>query len=104
MANKILITICVAALNIWAFAGVVCYGDFIDIVYYPIVILLLACLFYRYCSKYPVLFIFFNFLIVIKYFDSLNKVEGYPDKSMEKYGYSTSKHGKLLHKYKSFFL
>ena len=75
MAKKILLTICIIALNIWAFAGVISYGDFIDIIYYPTIILLLSYIFYRY---YPKFFILFNFLVVIKYFDSLNKVEGYP--------------------------
>ena len=82
MTKKILLAICIA-LNIWAFIGVISYGDFIDIIYYPIVILLLAYIFYRYYPKFFILFIFFNLLVVIKYFDSLNKVEGYPDKSME---------------------
>jgi len=80
---KILFTICIIALNIWAFIGVTSYGDFIDIIYYPIVILSLTYIFYRYYPKFPSLFIFFNLLVVAKYFDSLNKVEGFPDKAME---------------------
>ncbi|MCL1911839.1 MAG: hypothetical protein FWG13_06510 [Leptospirales bacterium] len=78
MANKILIAACIIALNICAFTGVVSHGDFIDWTYYPIVILLLFYIFYRYYSKFPIWFIFFNLLIITKYFDSLNKVKGFP--------------------------
>ena len=78
MTKKILLIISIIALNILAFIGVIYHGDFIDWIYYPIVILLLCYLFYKYYYEFPALFIFFNLLVIIKYFDSLNKVEGYP--------------------------
>jgi len=74
----IIITICMIALNIWAFTGVISHGDFIDWFYYPILILLLCYIFYRYYPNFPELFVLFNLLIIIKYFDSLDKVEGFP--------------------------